>query len=76
MYDFWNARWAERNAAATDDRADIYARLREANRAREERKRLEEEKEERRRARVRKELEEMERFRQEVWDEQRRQNGE
>lgn len=76
MYDFWNARWAERNAAATDDRADIYARLREANRAREERKRLEEEKEERRRVRVRKELEEMERFRQEVWDEQRRQNGE
>lgn len=76
MYDWWNARWTERNAQPTDAKAELYARLRESNRQREERERLKAEKEERRRVRVRAELEEMERMRQEVWDEQQRNHGE
>ena len=75
MYDFWNARWTERNAQPTDGKAELYARLRESNRQREERERLKAEKEERRRIRVRAELEAMERMRQEVWDEQQRNHG-
>jgi len=75
MYDFWNARWSERNAQPTSDKAAVYAGLAASRKAREERDRLAAEKEERRRVRVRAELEAMERMRQEVWDEQQRKHG-
>jgi len=75
MYDFWNARWSERNAQPASDKAAVYAGLAASRKAREERDRLAAEKEERRRVRVRAELEAMERMRQEVWDEQQRKHG-
>ena len=77
MYDFWNARWTERNAQPTAVPAGhTFSDLTQYRKDKAERDRLKAEQEERRRVRVRAELEALERMRQEVWDEQQRHDGE
>ena len=79
MFEFWQARWAERHAASQPTavaKGYTFSDLTQYRKDKAERDRMKAEQEERRRVRVRAELEALERMRQEVWDEQQRHDGE